>query len=317
MNKAISLGILASLFFAFTFVLNRAMDLSGGSWIWSSSFRFFFMLPFLFLIVGVQKKLKPLFASMKQHPLPWLIWSTVGFGLFYAPLTYASSFGPSWLIAGTWQTTIVAGTLLAPFLQKNRKGNKQSFPVKGLLYSFLILLGVAAMQSGNAGHVTAREAILCVLPILLAAFAYPLGNRKMMQFCGSELDTFQRVLGMTIASMPLWIVLSIYGAAAEAPPSTGQVVQTFIVALCSGIIATVLFFIATNMVKNDMHSLAAVEATQSGSVVFSLLGEIAFLNGKMPGILSMAGILLVITGMCLHSLSSGKPKRKPMKSLAG
>ena len=35
--KAIAVGILASFFFAFTSVLNRAMDLEGGSWIWSAS----------------------------------------------------------------------------------------------------------------------------------------------------------------------------------------------------------------------------------------------------------------------------------------
>ncbi|RFU66339.1 multidrug resistance efflux transporter family protein [Peribacillus saganii] len=316
MNKAILLGILASFFFAFTFVLNRAMELSGGSWIWSSSLRFFFMIPFLFIIVGLQGNLKPLFASLKQHPLAWLTWSTVGFGLFYAPLTYASSFGPGWLIAGTWQITIVAGTLLIPFLQKNSKNAKQSFPIKGLVYSLLILLGVAIMQSENAGQVSAKEVILCVLPILLAAFAYPLGNRKMMELCGSDLGTFQRVLGMTIASMPLWIALSIYGFVSEAPPSSAQLAQTFIVALSSGVVATVLYFFATNMVKHDMHSLAAVEATQSGAVLFSLLGEIVFLKGSIPGIWSIIGIIMVITGMILHSLFSGKPKAKQLKRIA-
>ncbi|MCY8260530.1 multidrug resistance efflux transporter family protein, partial [Bacillus spizizenii] len=49
--KAIVIGILASLFFAVTFILNRAMELSGGSWLWSASLRFIFMVPFLCLIV--------------------------------------------------------------------------------------------------------------------------------------------------------------------------------------------------------------------------------------------------------------------------
>ncbi len=49
--KAIVIGILASFFFAFTFVLNRAMDLEGGSWIWSASLRYYFMVPMLLLIV--------------------------------------------------------------------------------------------------------------------------------------------------------------------------------------------------------------------------------------------------------------------------
>ena len=31
----ILLGILAALFFAVTFILNHAMELDGGSWLWS------------------------------------------------------------------------------------------------------------------------------------------------------------------------------------------------------------------------------------------------------------------------------------------
>ena len=46
----------------------------------------------------------------------WLLWSPVGFGLFYAPMAFAVSAGPGWLLAGTWQITILAGILLAPLL---------------------------------------------------------------------------------------------------------------------------------------------------------------------------------------------------------
>ncbi len=58
--KAIILGIVASIFFAFTFVLNRAMDLQGGSWIWSASFRCFFMVPLLLIIVMYRGNLRQL-----------------------------------------------------------------------------------------------------------------------------------------------------------------------------------------------------------------------------------------------------------------
>ena len=34
--------------FAVTFILNRAMELSGGSWMWSSSLRFFYGSVFIF-----------------------------------------------------------------------------------------------------------------------------------------------------------------------------------------------------------------------------------------------------------------------------
>ena len=80
--KAIVIGILASFFFAFTFVLNRAMDLEGGSWIWSASLRYYFMVPMLLLIVMYRGNLKQLFQYMKNNPKEWLVWSIVGFGLF-------------------------------------------------------------------------------------------------------------------------------------------------------------------------------------------------------------------------------------------
>lgn len=118
--KAILVGILASLFFAVTFVLNRAMELSGGSWYWSASLRFIFMVPFLLFIVMMRGKLTPLLKEMRKHPLFWLKWSFVGFVLFYAPITFAAAFGPGWLVAGTWQITIVAGVLLSPFFYETK-----------------------------------------------------------------------------------------------------------------------------------------------------------------------------------------------------
>lgn len=113
--REISIGILSSMFFAVTFILNRSMELAGGSWLWSSSLRYFFMLPFLLVIVYYRKGFGPIKTEMKKQPLPFFIWSVVGFVFFYAPLTYAAAFSPGWLVAGTWQLTILAGVLLTPF----------------------------------------------------------------------------------------------------------------------------------------------------------------------------------------------------------
>ena len=108
------IGVCASFFFAFTFVLNASMEVSGGSWIWSASLRYIFMVPFLLCIVLLRKNLRPLVLEMKRNPLQWMLWSFVGFGLFYAPLCFAAAYSPGWLIAGTWQITIISGALLAP-----------------------------------------------------------------------------------------------------------------------------------------------------------------------------------------------------------
>ena len=55
-------------------------------------------------------------------------------------------------------------------------------------------------------------------------------------------------------------------------PSGGQILQSLIVAVFSGVVATLLFFEATNLVKHNHKQLAVVEATQAGEVLFTLLG---------------------------------------------
>lgn len=312
--KATIIGILSAFFFSVTFVLNRAMELDGGSWIWSASLRFFFMLPLLLIIVGFKRNIMPVLLHIKKQPLPWIIWSTVGFGLFYAPLTFSTIYGPGWLVAATFQLTIIAGSLLVPFLGK---GKKQRIPMQSVFISLVILAGVFLIQLEHASSVPIMNVLLCVIPIIVSAFAYPLGNRKMMQVVNGELNTFQRILGMTIASMPFWILLSVYGITTTDAPSSGQVLQTLIVAISSGVIATVLFFYATELVNHDNHKLAAVEATQSGEVVFALFGELLLLNAPLPSAISFAGMAVVVVGMILHSaVPSLGNKKKSLKHVS-
>jgi drug/metabolite transporter (DMT)-like permease len=162
------------------------------------------------------------------------------------------------------------------------------------------------MQVEHAGSLSIMEVFLGVIPVIIASFAYPLGNRKMMDVCGGRLDVFQRVLGMTIASMPLWIVLAIYGLFTVGPPSIGQSVQSGIIAITSGVIATILFFRATDLVRGNMQKLGNVEATQSISVLFAVIGELILLKAAFPSIISWTGMMLVIAGMILHSYVSHK-----------
>jgi drug/metabolite transporter (DMT)-like permease len=306
------LGTLAAFFFSFTFIINRSMELEGGSWIWSASLRYLFMVPFLLLLVYGRKNLKHLVVEMRNNPREWLVWSFVGFGLFYGPICFSAAYAPGWLIASTWQITIISGSLLAPFFvetvmtQKGPVKIKGRIPIRGMAMSSLILTGIILMQVEQADSLSLKEVLLGMLPVIVASFAYPLGNRKMMDVCGGRLDVFQRVLGMTLASMPLWIVLAIYGLFAVGPPSMGQSVQSGIIAITSGVVATILFFQATDMVRGNMQKLGNVEATQSGSVLFSVMGELILLNGAVPSFISWTGMMLVISGMILHSYVSHK-----------
>lgn len=102
MAKAFLLGVAASFFFAFTFILNQQMNISGGSFLWSSSLRYIFMLPLLLIIMIINRQLNPVLNDIINKPIQWITWSTIGFGLFYAPLSFASAYGASWLVAGTW-----------------------------------------------------------------------------------------------------------------------------------------------------------------------------------------------------------------------
>jgi drug/metabolite transporter (DMT)-like permease len=310
--RPIIYGILASVFFSLTFIMNQSMKLSGGSWMWSASLRFIFMIPFLLLIVMFRGNLAVLLAEMKKRFWTWIGWSLVGFGLMYAPVCYAAEYEPGWLIAGTWQVTIVAGSLLSPLFFKIIRTPdgfvriRETIPIKGLIMSFIILFGVGIMQVGQIGHISLRVALVGIVPVIIAAFAYPLGNRKMMEVCEGRLDVYQRVLGMTLASLPLWLLLAFFAFIHHGPPSAGQINQSLIVAVSAGIVATVLFFSATGMVKGSTNKLAAVEATQAGEVLFTAIGELLFLSVPFPSALSWTGMLLVIAGMILHSLFSGK-----------
>lgn len=279
------------------------MEISGGSWIWSSSLRYFFMLPFLFIIVYYRKGLFETYKEIKSAPAAWFLWSFVGFVLFYAPLTFAAAYGPGWLISGMWQFTIVAGVLLAPLflIKMENRIIKQKIPVVSLFISLLILVGIILIQIPNTDTVNLQMIFLGILPVLIAAFAYPLGNRKMMEHLNGRLDTFQRVLGMTVASMPAWILMGIYAIFTEGLPSSSQVFQSFIVAVSSGVIATILFFMATDRVRNHQGKLAAVEATQSTEIIFVIIGEMFLLHVPLPAPIALIGLGIIILGMFLHS----------------
>lgn len=296
-KKALVWGILGSLFFAFTFVLNRSMNLSGGYWLWSAVLRYLFTLSMMFVLLVKDRKYLPVLEDIKKSLGVWILWSTVGFGLFYAPLALASVYAESWFIASMWQFTIVAGILLTPFF-----GRK--LPIRNLLLSCVILAGIFIMQIPEMEKDSSRNLSIPLGMLMVAAFSYPLGNRKMMEVCGHRFSAIQRVFGMTLCSMPFWILGGITALLNAGLPSGGQTLQSVCVALFSGVIATVLFFGATDMVKDNPKQLAVIEATQSGEVIFTLLMGILILHDRIPPMISFLGIFLIVVGMILNSLAS-------------
>lgn len=297
MKKALLYGVVSSFFFAFSFILNRSMNLSGGYWLWSACLRYIFMLPVLFVLLMLTKGVKTTLIHIREHLYSWFLWSTVGFGIFYTFTTLGSVYGNSYLVAATWQITIVAGILLTPLFHSK-------IPVKNLMFSLLILIGVFILQLENVEGMNFRNALWPFVIILVAAFAYPLGNRKMMVLCKDSLSTLERVFGMTLCSMPYWIILSTIAYRNEGLPSPSQVMMSIIVAVFSGVIATILFFKATDMMKNNPKQLAIIEATQSGEVVFALLGGIIISGDPVPTLVGFIGLGLILFGMVINSMAN-------------
>lgn len=303
--KALFLGLLSSVFFSVTYVLNAAMAQSGGNWMWSASLRYLFLLPLL-LILTAKQGWKPVFAELKRAPLPWLLWSTVGFGLFYAPMAFSAAYGPSWMVAGVFQFTMLAGALETP-LFRNPDGSRQKIPTKLFPAFAVILVGIFLLQLEQIRNdPNIGRALLFAIPMLLSASAYPLGNRKTMAVCKAPLSTAQRMLAMTIASLPFWLILSGIATVTVGLPSFSQLTQAFLVSLFAGLIATLIFFEGTRLVKSHPQRLALVESTQCGEVIFSLLGGILFLHDALPGFYGWLGLLLIIGGMIFNSLLTMK-----------
>ena len=302
--KIILVGTLAALFFSSTFILNRAMSLEGGHWVWSASLRYFWMLGLLAAGLFLFRR-SLLLESLRLYARHWLFWTMaggVGFGMFYGLITFSASYAPGWVVAATWQTTILATPVV--LLAFGRR-----VPLKAMLLTLVVFAGVALINWEQVATGSWREMLLGAVPVLLAAFAYPLGNqlvweastgaRRFVPHLDSPAmaDPFCRVLLLTLGSMPLW--LGLIACTTPPPPAMGQVFNTLLVALFSGIAATSLFLYARHAARTTAQ-LAAADCTQSMEVVFSLAGEALLLGGALPGPMGWAGIGLTMLGLALY-----------------
>ena len=311
LSRLITIGVFASLFFSSTFILNRAMSLAGGHWAWTSSLRFGYMLFFLALLLLLtqgKKALAQVWEVYRQYWVFWTIAGTFGFGIFYSFITFSATYAAGWVIATTWQITILATPIVLYFF-------KRQVPTKGILLTVLIFAGIVLVNVEQATTVTLQTVLLSAAPVLVAAFAYPIGNqlvwearlgeRKRIPHIQQPIleNGFARVLLLTLGSVPFWIILLI--TTNPPPPSSGQLISTALVALLSGVVATTLFLYARHLSKHP-YEIAAVDATQSMEVVFSLIGEILLLNGAIPGALGIAGIALTVIGLVAYIVMQSK-----------
>jgi len=314
MARLVLTGLLAGLFFSATFVLNRAMSLQGGHWVWSASLRYAHMLWMLGAALLLSGRRDVLVRTVRVFARHWVLFTaagSIGFGLFYGLICFSASFAPGWVVATTWQSTILASPLV--LLAFGRR-----VPWRGIAFTALVFAGIALVTVEQAGGGSLREVLLGALPVLVAAFAYPLGNQLLWEARRGAIawiphvdeplldHDLARVLLLTLGSLPFWVVLVL--AVRPPPPAAAQVGQTALVALLAGVVATSLFLRARHH-AHGAYELAAVDATQASEVLFAVAGEVVFLHGAPPGTLGSAGIALAVAGLALYVIAQARASR--------
>ena len=303
MVKLIAIGLLSGLFFSSTFILNRLMSLEGGHWVWSASLRYAYM---IFFVVGwiLFTRGPGLFAGLLRYFIRhwkfWVIAGGIGFGGFYSLICFSADYAPGWVVATTWQFTIIATLFVLRFFGK-------SFPMRIWFFSLIVFSGVLCVNLSQVESADMKSLLLGGLPVLAAAFCYPIGNQLVWEAGrgNSRLpniahpfleNPFFKVLLLSLGSVPFWLVLVVITM--PPLPSRGQLVNTALVAFFSGICATSMFLYARSQSKRASE-LAAVDSTQSSEVIFALIGEIFFLSAPLPGAVALAGVAWVLLGLAL------------------
>lgn len=303
MARLITLGLFSALFFSSTFVLNRVMSLEGGHWVWSASLRYAFMIMFLLVILvffqGLKKSIG-VFVLFKEYWLFWTVAGSIGFGGFYALICFSADYSPSWVIAATWQLTIIASLFVLMLFGRR-------FPSRVWFFAFIIVIGVCILNLSEVENFEWSVFLKGAMPVLLASFCYPFGNqlvweakhghRYFPKIDSPLLDNaFNKVFLLSLGSLPFWCILIVFNS--PPLPQFSQILNTALVALLSGVIATTLFLRARSYAKKPSE-IAAVDATQSSEVIFALLGEMLFLGSSLPNMQAWLGMSLVFGGLGL------------------
>ena len=173
MLRLILIGLAAGLFFSSTFVLNRLMSLEGGHWVWSACLRYAYMIALLIgwlIVVRGMAVTRRTLALFVRHLRLWMAAGSIGFGAFYALICFSADYAPAWIVATTWQFTIIA--TLVVLMAFGRR-----FTPRTWAFCAIVFTGVGMVNISQAGTVTALELVCGALPVLAAAFCYPVGNQ--------------------------------------------------------------------------------------------------------------------------------------------
>ena len=258
-----------------------------------------FFLTVIILIKGGFKQLKELLKLFFYNWIFWIITGSVGFGGFYSFICYSADYSPGWVIAATWQFTVVASLFVLMIFGRR-------FPKRIWLFSLLVFSGVLLVNISSVDEFNFMVLLSGGLPVLAASFLYPFGNQLVWEAVNGNhkripsiktplLDNiFNKIFLMTLGSIPLWAALVLI--IRPQFPSLSQIYNASFVALFSGVLGTGFFLYARNS-ASDSNELAGVDASQSSEVIFALLGGLLFLGAAPPDAASVSGIVLIISGL--------------------
>ena len=189
--------------------------------------------------------------------------------------------------------------------------------VDGVLLLCVTFAGIVLVNLDRRDGET-LSSVVGVLPVLVSAFAYPIGNQLVQEGRNGgrgwipHLDSpitasaTARVLLLTLGSVPYWLLTLLLPHPAR--PTSQQVLGTAVVAVCATVIGTSIFLRARQSVGRDADAIAKVDATQAGYTTFSLGGEVLFLGALLPGPQGWVGLVLTLGGLAAYA-STGHRRR--------
>lgn len=291
------IGLLSALFFSATFLINKVIASDGGHWFYSASLRYIYTLLFLSILLILFKGFdyfKSVLLEYKDNLKFWTVSGTIGFGVFYALICYAAEFSPAWILVTTWQFTIFASIFVLAFF-----GNKLSKTT--IFCTVLVLAGITIVNLSHFEISNISSALYAAIPVIIAAFAYPIGNQLVWQEKKKRdvavlNNAFSKVFLLTLGSSPMWFIL--FAFLDVGVPSVSQLKNVAIISILSGVIATSLFLYVRNK-ANTASKIMIVDATISAEVIFTLLCEVLFLNTAMPSFIGIVGIMITIFALII------------------
>jgi len=304
-KKILIYGFLAALFFSSTFAINKWLNVEmSGHWYWTASLRYIYVFILLNIIVSFKYGIKMLIETYRCyiHNIVFFLFAGgIGFGVFYLSLCYAASYSAGWVLASTWQTTILFTPLVLLILGEKVK-------LKGVLYLFIMFIGVVFINSFAFDSLNSNF-FNSVTPILLAAFSYPLGNTLCKFACEGKYQKLS-VQKYEISKRPLiQILLMVSGALPfiflvgfiikPPQPTIYQLKYIFIIAVLTGVIATYFLYKARKIAKNDRTALAFADGTQSLESPLALFWGFILFGEQIPNLIGWIGLILLSVGMGL------------------